>query len=133
MDGIIDESEYVIQKGVLQDKLDSLVIPQVDSTMKAGELVENLGMLWDKATLQERREILYSMVDAVFLDMWVNKSVVGIQPRPAFYPLFKALQQDGQVTIFDPNEVTKGGRCGGDGGGLNSPSRRGPYWDMLQA
>lgn len=35
--------------------------------------------------------------------------VVGIQHRRAFYLLFKTLQQDGNATIFDANDASKGG------------------------
>lgn len=67
-------------------------------------MIENLGLLWEKATLEEQHELLNAMVEAVYLDLWANKSVVGIQPKTAFYPLFLAVQQDQNVTVFDPNE-----------------------------
>ena len=47
------------------------------------------------------------MTEAVYLDSWANNSVVGIQPKPVFYPVFKSLQQRGKLMIFDPDEEVK--------------------------
>ncbi len=49
---------------------------------------------------------LRNIEEAVYVDVWALKAVVGIQPKPAFYLLFKALKQDedAKITFFDPNE-----------------------------
>lgn len=45
--------------------------------------------------------------DAVYIDLWATRSVVGIQPKPSFYPLFRSLKQDenSKVIIFDPSQL----------------------------
>lgn len=79
------------------------------------------------------------MLEAVYRDIWATRSVVGIQPKPPFYPLFQCLKQGGnsKVIIFDPNqlenenekatapdsETQSGEISGGDGGESNSPSK----------
>jgi hypothetical protein len=42
------------------------------------------------------------MLDAVYIDMAAKRSIVGIQPKPTFYPLFKALenQKDNKIIVF---------------------------------
>ena len=44
------------------------------------------------------------------------------EPKTAFYPLFKSLQMEEEVTIFDPTETRTNGGCGGDGG--EGPSQK---------
>lgn len=110
VDGLVEVGEYNLQRKLLQDKLESLVMPEVDTTLKAGELLEDLGLLWDKATLEEKHGLLTAILDAVYIDLWANRSVVGIQPKPSFYPLFQSLKQDenSKVVIFDPNQLGAG-------------------------
>jgi len=93
--------------------------------------------------------MLKSMLSAVYVDLGATKSVVGIVPKPAFYPLFQAIrcQPEAGVVVMDPNEVLKktkeptehGGHeefgYGGDGGESNSPSRKGSsrmYYKLSQ-
>ncbi len=83
------------------------MIPESDSTVEAGELIENIGLLGSRGTLEEKNELLRTMTEAVYLDLWANKSVVGIQPKPVFYPVLKSLQQNGKVIIFDLDEDVK--------------------------
>ena len=75
-DGLVDEAEYAVQKKLLKDKLESLVIPEFDFTVEAGELIENIGLLSNRATLEEKNELLRTMTEAVYVDLWANKSVV---------------------------------------------------------
>jgi len=80
--------EYNVQRKLLQDNLDSLVIPQADAAINAGELLESLGLIWEKATLEEKHRLLIGMLEAVYIDLAASRSIVGIQPKPPFYPLF---------------------------------------------
>jgi hypothetical protein len=72
IDGLVEENEYKLQRKLIKDKIESLVIPKVDATIKAGELVENLDQLLEKATIEERHELLSSMLDAVYVDLWAD-------------------------------------------------------------
>jgi hypothetical protein len=64
-------------------------------------------LLWDKAILEEKHELLSMIFETVYVDFWANRFVVGIQAKPAFYALFQSLEQndDSKVVIFDPNDL----------------------------
>ena len=101
LDNLITVEEYHRQKRLLEDKMASLVIPAVDATEEAGKLLENLPGLWDKATTGERRRILLTMLDAVYVEAIEAKAIVVIRPKPAFMPLFEmATTRDGSEVIL---------------------------------
>lgn len=102
VDGLVDEGEYNVQRTLLQDALNSLVIPEADAALKAGELLENLGPVWGKATLDEKHKLLAGMLEAVYVDMMASRAIVGIQPKAPFYPLFESLknQTGNKITVF---------------------------------
>jgi len=65
------------------------VIPGVDSAKEAGKLLEDLPALWEAATLAERRKLLLTMLDGVYVDTVDEKAIVAVRPKPAFRPLFE--------------------------------------------
>lgn len=83
VDGLADESDYTLQKKLLQYQLDGLVMPEADAAFDAGEKLENLGAVWEAASLQDKHALLLSMLDAVYLDLAQTQSVVGIRPKRA--------------------------------------------------
>ena len=89
VDGMYDDAEYRRQKRVLDDKLQSLVVPDADVAAEAGKLLEHLPELWGEADLAERRRILLTMLDAVYVDTVDKRRIVAIRPRPAFRPLLE--------------------------------------------
>jgi len=109
IDGLIEEGEYNIQRKLSQDNLDSLVIPEEDAAINAGKLLENLGTIWQGATLKEKHKLLSIMLEAVYVDLTATRSIVGIQPRPVFYPIFKTLenQSDDRIIVFHDNNDKK--------------------------
>ena len=104
IDGVIDDGEYNIQRKLLQHALESLVIPEADAALQAGELLESLGLIWDKATDEEKHRLLSGMIEAVYIDLAASRSIVGIQPKPPFYNLFESLKHlpDNKVNVFSP-------------------------------
>jgi len=42
------------------------------------------------------------MLEAVYVDMLASRSIVGIQPKAPFYPLFESLknQAGNKITVF---------------------------------
>jgi len=62
--------------------------------------------------LKEKHELLSMIFEAVYVDLWANRCVVGIQAKPAFYALFQSLEQnkESKVVIFDPNELKEEGQ-----------------------
>lgn len=108
VDGLIEEGEYDLQKKLLQDRINTLVIPEIDATLNAGALLENLGVIWANATMEEKHKLLTIMLDAVYVDLLTSRRVVGILPKPTFYPLFETLKQrpESRVTLFKPDDET---------------------------
>ncbi len=88
IDGHLLDEEYRRKKKQLEERLRSLVVPDADAAVTAGKLLENLSVLWEKADLSERRRILMTMLDAVYVDTVEEKRIVAIRPQPAFRLLF---------------------------------------------
>ena len=141
VDGLYDDEEYRRQKKRLEDKLRSLVVPDADVAVQAGRLLDDLPRLWEKADLGERRRILLTMLDAVYVDTVEEKRIVAIRPRPAFRPLLKiAATREGSgialVNEKDPkntNQPPPGGQGAGGGpclwwrrGGVEPPVQKTP-------
>jgi hypothetical protein len=106
VDGLVEEGEYNIQRKLLQESLDTLVVPEMDAAIKAGELIENLDNMWRGSTPEEKHRFLTIMLDAVYVDLLNTRKIVGLLPKPAFYQLFESIKQkpDSKVTIFNPHE-----------------------------
>ena len=83
------ENDYKRQKRLLELELESLVVPQAHAAEEAGKMIEKLPELWEIATLQERRKLLLTMLDGVYIDAKDEKRVVAIKPKPAFRPVFR--------------------------------------------
>ena len=73
-------------------------------------LLESLPTLWDQANPAERRKLLLTMLDAVYVDTVEEKAIVAIRPKPAFQPLFEiATTREGSdvVLINDPPQADR--------------------------
>lgn len=70
-------------------ELESPVILQANAAEEAGKLILNLPRLWENASIEERRKLLLTMLDAVFVDAKENKSIVAIKPKPPLKPVFQ--------------------------------------------
>ena len=59
--------------------------------------------------MEEKHRLLAGMLEAVYVDLAVSRSVVGIQPKTPFYPLFESLKHkpESKVTLFRPGEEEK--------------------------
>ncbi|MFC1860165.1 hypothetical protein ACFLYC_01140 [Chloroflexota bacterium] len=89
IDGVFPDGEYHQQKKLLEMELDSLVIPEANATEEAGNMIMNLPRLWAKANQEERRQLLLTMLDAVYVDAKNSKSIIAIRPKPPFKPIFQ--------------------------------------------
>ncbi len=144
LDGDITREFYDRSKREIQDQIEELTIPEINASVIAGELLENMEEVWIASDAGQRNRLLTSMLNAVFIDQG-KRSIVGLLPRPAFREPLLCLEENGQFRIYDPkaeaaHEGVNGvpakdslGRYGGDGGGSNSPSRRLPDQNVLQA
>ena len=89
VDGVFPDEEYHRQKRLLEMEVESLVVPEADAAEEAGKLVQDLRKLWAGANLDERRRLLTSILDAVYVDTRQTKSVVATRPKPPFRPVFR--------------------------------------------
>ncbi|MDA0264905.1 MAG: zinc ribbon domain-containing protein [Chloroflexi bacterium] len=108
VDGLYSDDDYRREKRSLEEMLAGLVIPGVDSAKEAGRLLEDLPALWEAATLAERRKLLSTMLDGVYVDTVDEKAVVAIRPKPAFRPLFEIATtraESGVVLINEPPQA----------------------------
>ncbi|MCH8334822.1 MAG: hypothetical protein IIC61_02925 [Proteobacteria bacterium] len=139
LDLLVTEEEYKRRKRLLDLEMESLVVPQANAAEEAGRLVQDLPRLWSEASEEERRRLLLTMLDGVYVDCKDEKAVVGIKPKPAFGPVFQvATTREGSgVTLVKENprpmdrrmpfqrtpqqKRTPSGVHGGDGGAPNSP------------
>ncbi len=99
VDGLIDDGQYNVQRKLLQDTLKVLIIPEEEASIEAGKLLEDLRSVWQEATLEEKHKLLSIMLEAVYIDLAASRSIVGIQPKPVFYPLFNSLENQSGNTI----------------------------------
>jgi hypothetical protein len=106
-DDLMEYDDYKAQKRKLEDQLSSLVVPGIDAVQQAGELLEDLPHLWEKADLAERRKMLMTMLEAVYVECKEERRIVGIKPKPAFKPLFEIAltkAESGVVLVKDDDE-----------------------------
>ena len=92
--GLFDEVEYHRQKKSLEWELESLLIPEVDAAREAGRLLMDMPRLWAGATLQERHQLLTTILDAVYIDMKGSKSILSVKLKPVFQAVLGATSQD---------------------------------------
>jgi site-specific DNA recombinase len=67
----------------------SLVVPKANATEEAGKLIIDLPRLWAKANAEEKRRLLLTMLDAVYVDAKKTKPIVAVKPKPPFKPVFQ--------------------------------------------
>jgi hypothetical protein len=66
----------------------------------AGRLLLDLPRLWASAGLEERRRLLLTMLDAVYVDVKEDRSIVAVKPKPAFRPVFQAVTREGSGVVL---------------------------------
>ncbi len=103
IDGVFPDEEYHRQKKLLEMEMESLVVPNADAAEEAGKLILDLPKLWTGANQEERRKLLISMIDAVYVDAKQTKSIIAIKPKPPFKPVFQvaASREGSNIHIFN--------------------------------
>ena len=107
MDRLFPDEEYQRQKRLLEMELESLVVPEANAAEEAGKLINNLAKLWAGASLGERRKLLLTMLDAVYVDAKEEKRIVAIKPKPPFRPVFQVAttrEGSGIILLNEPPE-----------------------------
>ena len=67
-----------------KSQLDGLIVPEQGSILQAGQLLEDLPLMWDKAQLEERHTILKGFLECVYVDLAEPPTLAGIKPKPQF-------------------------------------------------
>jgi len=93
--GDIEEQEYVAERDRLRAMAAALVPPALPDLERAAELLGKFGAIWDAAALRERRQILHTLAEAVYLDSGAKGPVVAMQAKVEFAPLFGLLSEAG--------------------------------------
>jgi site-specific DNA recombinase len=101
IDGLFPDEECHWQRRLLEMELESLVVPGVNAAEEAGNLIHNLPGLWAAANLEERRKLLLTMLDAVYVEAKQYKSIVAIKPKPPFVPVFQVAVSRKESSIRD--------------------------------
>ncbi len=107
VDNLFPDEEYHRQKRLLEMELESLVVPQANAAEEAGKLIQDLPKLWSEAKLAERRKLLLTMLDAVYVDAKQEKRIVAIKPKPPFRPVFQVAatkEGSGVMLLNEPPE-----------------------------
>jgi site-specific DNA recombinase len=101
LDNLVTPEEYQRQKRQIEEKLASLVVPELESVQQAANLLEDLPQLWEEATLGERWKILQATMESVYVDPVEEKSIVALKPKPAFRGLFQiATTKEGSGVVL---------------------------------
>jgi site-specific DNA recombinase len=105
VDGVYDDDEYRRQKRKLVLEMESLVAPEADAAGEAGLLIERLPELWSGANEEERRKLLLTMLEAVYVDIKDERRIVAIRPKVPFKPVFQVAttrEGTGVVLVHEP-------------------------------
>ena len=131
MDGDIDRQRYVKLRDVAAKALLSIYVPAFDAAVEAGKVLNDFGSLWQPSSVERHNGMLKEMLEAVYSDSEGNQ-VVGLVPKETFLAPIPAMAERSDISVID-GSGQRIGRNGGDGGELNSPSRRAYKPDVLQA
>ena len=80
----VEEMQRTALGKINNSDLPERLIPEVDAANEAGRLLRDLPRLWAGAALQERHQLLSTILDAVYIDMKNKKSIVWVKAKPAF-------------------------------------------------
>jgi site-specific DNA recombinase len=115
VDGVYEEKEYQRQRRQLELELESLVVPEADAAEEAGKLIQRLPDLWEGATLTERRQLLLTMLDGVYVDSKEERRIVALKPKPAFKAPFQiATTKEGSGIILYNEKTLASSESPGD-------------------
>ncbi len=125
-DGAFTDQEYKVRLAEIDGQIEQTSVITPPAIEDAVKLFDDIPMLWNEATTEERRTLVKSLVELVYVDL-ETKHVTAVKPTPAFRALFRAgidTTLDGPVELVpagDPAKDIVG--VGGGGGESNSPSK----------
>jgi len=102
--GDLTEREYAMERDRLQAQRAALVPPTMPNLEQAAGLLQNLQATWDVATPEERRQIVQTLLERVYLDSDKGPAV-AIEPKAEYRTLF-------DVALFNREVRLQGGADG---------------------
>jgi len=109
-------------------------VPAANAAEEAGILILNLKPLLAEDNVEERRELLLSMLDAVYFDSKTSKALVAVRPKPPFKRIFQVAASKEGSGIRIINEPYLGSSVFlVEAGESRTPRPRKPAQDFLQA
>ena len=108
VDSVFPDEEYHRQKQLLEMELESLAIPEANTAGETGKSILNLPRLWNEANPEEKRKLLLTMLEAVYVDAKRTKSIIAIKPKPPFKPVFQVSTSREGLDIRILNEPLEG-------------------------
>ena len=63
-------------------------MPQASATEETRRSLCDLPELWSGASLEERKRLLLTVLDAVYIDARGERSIVTLKPKPPLKPVF---------------------------------------------
>ena len=123
-DGAYSDEEYNRRLAEIDCQLQQANTVTAPAMEEAVELFSNIPMLWNEATQEERRMLVKSLVELVYVDL-KTKHVTAVKPTPAFRAMFGTGIDVGPDVPIELQSLYKKsediGGDGGDGGESNSP------------
>jgi DNA invertase Pin-like site-specific DNA recombinase len=106
--GDLPEASYKSERDALKAQIATLHPPQMPDIEAAGALLADFRQIWQLATDTERRDLIRSLLEAVYLDK-EQGPVVAIEPRPALALLLPAgttgFPSAGNILIIAPGTI----------------------------
>jgi site-specific DNA recombinase len=101
--GDLEEDVYVKKRDEMKAELKALTPVEMPDLECAASILQDLGTIWAQANLKERRQIVHTLLKAVYLDSGDRGPVLAIEPEVDFAPLFEIVEPgDEGVMILEP-------------------------------
>lgn len=97
IEGDVEKGEYTARKVALEEELLGVYLSLRDAPVReAAATMETLQVAWEQASVELRRQMLGTMVRAMFVDMESGR-VVRLDPWPPFARLFELMEVGDEV------------------------------------
>ncbi|MFZ5915522.1 MAG: recombinase family protein [Chloroflexota bacterium] len=90
--GDMAEGEYRAERDRLKAQLATMTPPEPPDLAAAAALLADFGAIWDAATARERRCIVHTLLETVYLDA-ERGPVVAVEPKAKFAQLFEVIEK----------------------------------------
>lgn len=104
----LTEKQYKRKKAKLQAELSTLQVPEQVAIIEAGKYLQDLGVLWNLATLTQQRELLQGMLKSIRVDLETNL-VVCLEPFAEFRGIFRQVRglKEDEKNCFHQEKTAK--------------------------